>query len=103
MRAYVDGGLKEEDGGVVLKCSPESEAEFFMAATDHRAWDRLGEVTSKVILLAGEHSTTHGAAFLSELQGRFPDARSEVIVGTSHFVWMEAPGAVANHLAQMVG
>jgi len=100
--AYVQGGLREEGDGVVLKCRPEDEADFFMAATEHRAWDRLREVSVPSLLLAGEHSTTHQEEFLAELTGRFADGDYEIIPDTSHFLWMEKPGVIAQRLAAMI-
>ncbi|MDJ0664303.1 MAG: alpha/beta hydrolase [Acidimicrobiia bacterium] len=102
MQAYVDGGFRSERGGVVLKCTPEHEAEFFMAATDHRAWDRLDEVRTPCLVMAGEYSTTHGEPFLSALTSRFANARSEVVPESSHFVWMERPAAIAQRVADAV-
>jgi pimeloyl-ACP methyl ester carboxylesterase len=102
MRAYVDGGLREDGNGVVLKCTPEAEAEFFAAATVHGAWDRLGEIEVPVLILAGEHSTTHGEPFLSALTERFPDATAEIVPKTSHFVWMERPDVVGERVAGVI-
>ena len=102
MRAYVDGGLRDEADGVVLKCSPEAEAEFFLAATEHGAWDRLGEVTTPTLLIAGEHSTTHQEPFLLQLSDRLVDATYEVVPDTSHFVWMEQPGSIAERVAAAI-
>ena len=100
--AYVNGGLRNEGDEYVLKCSRESEAETFMAATEHRAWDRLGEVSAETIVIAGEHSTTHQIPFLEEIVGRMPAARFEVVPGTSHMVWMERPGVIAEHAARFI-
>ena len=102
MQSYVDGGFRSDGDGVVLKCTPEHEAEFFMAATEHGAWDRLDEVRTPCLVMAGEHSTTHGEPFLSALTGRFANARSEVVPESSHFVWMERPAAVAQRVADAV-
>ncbi len=102
MRAYVEGGLRDTDDGVVLKCTPEAEAEFFMAATEHAAWDRLDEVTTPARLIAGEHSTTHQEPFLSQLTSRFPTATYEIVPDSSHFVWMEKPGLIADRIAATV-
>ena len=102
MRAYVMGGLREEGDGVVLKCAPESEAEFFTAATEHAAWDRLGEIEAPVLMMAGEHSTTHQAPFLAELCSRMPHAEYEIVPDSSHFVWMERPGPIASRVADRI-
>ncbi len=103
MRSYVNGGLRDAGDQVVLKCTPEAEAEFFMAATTHGAWDRLGEVKTRTLVLAGERSTTHQEPFLADLAERLDNASYEVIPDSSHFVWMERPGAVASYVAAAVG
>ncbi len=103
MSAYVKGGLRDDGVEVVLKCARDSEAEFFTAATDHRAWDRLGEIDVPALVLAGEYSTTHQEPFLSELVGRMPQAISEVVPGTSHFLWMERPQLVAERVSELIG
>lgn len=103
MRAYVRGGLRDDGDSVVLKCSPESEAEFFTAATDHRAWDRLGEIDVPVLVIAGERSTTHHEPYLGALVERMPRAVAEVVPGASHFVWMERPRLVAERVAEFMG
>lgn len=100
--AYVDGGLRESAGEWVLKCTRESEAETFMAATEHRAWDRLDEVGAETLVIAGEHSTTHKEPFVAELVGRMPNARYEIVTDTSHMVWMERPGLVADRVARFM-
>jgi pimeloyl-ACP methyl ester carboxylesterase len=102
LHAYVDGGFRQEGNRVVLKCTPESEAEFFWAATTHGAWDRLAEITVPTLLIAGEQSTTHQEPFLNQLANRFGNARYETVPGTSHFVWMQRPAVVANHVAAAI-
>lgn len=99
MDAYVAGGLQADGDSVVLKCTPEAEAEFFTAATDHRAWDRLGEVEVASTIIAGEHSTTHREPFLGELARRMPLADTVVAAETGHMVWMERPDVVAGQVA----
>ena len=101
--AYVDGGLRPDESGYVLKCARDIEAETFIAATDHRAWERLGEVEVDTLVIAGEHSTTHPEAFLAEMTGRMPRARFEIVPDTSHLVWMERPGLIAAHIARVAG
>ena len=102
MRAYVAGGLREEGNGVVLKCAPEAEAEFFTAATAHAAWDRLDEIETPVLMMAGENSTTHQEQFLADLCSRMPSAEYEVVPASSHFVWMEQPGVIAARVAERI-
>jgi pimeloyl-ACP methyl ester carboxylesterase len=100
--AYVDGGLRRTGDELTLKCPRDAEAEFFIAATEHRAWDRLGEIRPKVTVVAGEHSTTHQEAFLQQLTGRMVHATYEIVPGAGHMVWMERPGLIAKRAAQLL-
>ena len=95
LELYVAHGLRQEGEDWVLKCSPEVEAEFYRGATAHGAWERLGEVSCPVRLVAGEESESHPASFIGALRDRFRLARLEVVPGAGHFVPMEQPGAVA--------
>lgn len=100
--AYANGGLRPDGDEFTLKCAREDEAEFFMAATEHRAWDRLGEIQTKSIVIAGEHSTTHQEPFLQQLTAQLKDASYEIIPVTGHMVWMERPGLIAAHAAPLI-
>jgi pimeloyl-ACP methyl ester carboxylesterase len=99
MRAYVFGGLREVGGEFMLKCSRESEAEFFAAGLEHRGWDRLGEINVESLVISGELSTTHQEPFVREIVSRMPNASYEVVPDTGHMVWMERPGLVAERVA----
>lgn len=100
--AYVDGGLRREGSEYTLKCTREAEAEFFMAATEHRGWDRLGEIGAKSLVVAGEHSTTHQEPFLRRLVAQLANAKYEIVPGAGHMVWMERPGLIAARAAQLI-
>lgn len=102
MQAYVAGGLRPDGDEFVLKCSRETEAEFFTAALEHRAWDRLPEIATPTLIVAGEHSTTHQPPFLARLADRMQHARSEIVPDSSHFVWMERPETVAESVANLI-
>lgn len=99
---YARHGLRREEGGWTLRCSPETEAEFYRGATAHGAWERLGEVSCPVVLAAGAASTSHAAPFLEAMRGRFAGARLEVVPGAGHFLPMERPEAVAALVAPLL-
>jgi len=103
LEAYVDGGFRDDGGEWVLKCRPEVEAECYWAATLHGAWDRLGEVACPAVVVGGEDSDTHPAAFLSEQAERLGDASVEIIAGATHFVPMERPDVVASLIEGLFG
>ena len=93
---YLDGGFRtDSEGRLSLKCRPEIEAEFYCGATEHGAWERLGEISPQVTLLVGEHSDTHQDPLLTAQAEQFRSVRVVVVPGTSHFVPMERPDVVA--------
>lgn len=101
--AYVDGGFVEHDGAWRLKCDPDDEAETFLAATMHAAWERLGEVRCPVFVVAGEHSDSHPTDYLAAQTGRFPNAVHDIVDDASHFLPMEQPGRVAELIRDHIG
>jgi pimeloyl-ACP methyl ester carboxylesterase len=100
---YADHGFCPGPDGWVLKCRPETEAEFYRGATAHGAWARLHEVACPVMLAAGERSASHPWEFLEAMRDRFRDARLEVVPGAGHFLPMERPEAVAALVATQLG
>ena len=95
LEAYVDGGLRREGEGWTLACDPEDEAELYQTAGTHGVYERLSEVTVPVVVVAGEHSTTHTPEYTHHLAARFARGRDVVVPNTTHFVPMEAPGLLA--------
>ena len=102
MDSYVHGGLVEEAGEWRLRCRPEHAADVYRGGSAHGAYDRLGEVEIPVLLMAGEHSTTHNEGFVEDLRSRFGNATSMVIPGTGHFLPMEQPALVAQIAADFI-
>jgi len=102
LRAYIEGGFRSDGEGVRLRCAPESEAQFFLHASDHGVWERLGDIEHEVLLIAGEASNSHPQPFLTRLAGRLPSVSTDVVPGASHFVPMEAPGLMADRIAGVI-
>ena len=98
--AYVESGLRDANGEVVLKCAPATEAEHYRSGWAHSTWDRLGDITCPVSLVVGAESTTHRGHYLDELTARFPEVELTVVPNTSHFVPMERPDVVAAAINQ---
>jgi pimeloyl-ACP methyl ester carboxylesterase len=99
LEAYARGGLAPEGAIWRLKCPPEAEAEFYRGSTAHGGWDRLGEIGSRITLIAGEHSDTHPGPFLERTAQQLGGGHVEVVAATSHFVVMERPDVIAEHIA----
>lgn len=103
LNAYVSGGFEDIETGVALRCAPEAEAEFFLHASVHGMWDRLGELTLPVSLIAGEGSDTHPGEFLERQARQFGGpATTEIVRGATHFVPMEQPALIAERIAAVV-
>lgn len=100
--AYVTCGLVQVGNEWLLACSPENEAGFFAAAGTHRAWERLGEVTIPVLVLAGGDSESHPAGFAAEQVARLGRAALEIVEGSGHFLPMEQPQRVAEAIHQTI-
>jgi len=94
--AYVDGALRDTGNGLVLKCSPQTEAEHYRSGSAHATWDHLDEIANPVTLIVGSQSTTHHGAYLAALTERFRDAEMRSIPNASHLVPMERPDVVAD-------
>ncbi|MGH8874683.1 MAG: alpha/beta fold hydrolase [Acidimicrobiia bacterium] len=100
---YLTGGLTARDGRVWLACRPEDEAETYREGTAHQAFGRLGEVVVPVLVVAGSETTSLAASRAQDLAERFPDARSVIVPGASHFLPMERPETVAGLVAEVLG
>lgn len=106
LAAYVEGGLLPDDDQWILACLPEDEAELYETAGAHGAFERLAEVEVPVLVIAGEHSSSHTPEYAAYLAERFPDGRSLVVDDTTHFVPMEKPGVLAEiilHESELLG
>jgi len=95
LQAYVEHGFRRVGDRWVLKCSPETEAEFYRGATAHGLWDRLGEVACPVLLVGGEESDSQPPPVMAYLRAQFVDAMLETVPGATHFVPQEQPEALA--------
>lgn len=103
LEAYVDGGLRAlPDGTLELKCRPDREAEVFAASLTHGAFDRLGELSCPVRIIAGEVTDTHPHAVLEQYESVIPDVTTEILPGTTHFIPMERPDLVASEIGSLL-
>lgn len=93
--AYLDGGFRQTDAGFELKCSPETEAEFFVSGFDHDTWDLIGAIDAPVTIIAGGRSTTHVDPYLGMLADQFTNVDVIVLEDAGHLVPMEEPEQVA--------
>jgi pimeloyl-ACP methyl ester carboxylesterase len=95
LRLYVDEGFAEGEGGVVLKCRPEDEAEVFRHGATNGGFERLGELDLPVTVAQGG-VVDPGPGALAPLQAeRIPGGRLVVAEGLGHFGPLQDPDLVA--------
>jgi pimeloyl-ACP methyl ester carboxylesterase len=58
-------------------------------------------VDPPVTILAGSSSETHTVDFLQHLAGQIPNCDYEIVPGTGHFLPMEEPEVVADHIGRI--
>jgi pimeloyl-ACP methyl ester carboxylesterase len=101
LRAYVDHGLEDQDGGTVaLKCPPEVEAEIYLAGAANEAFEDLSRVTCPTVIARGTERGAIGREIAEAQAAAIPGARVEDFDGLSHFGPMEDPARVAEALSR---
>ena len=63
-------------------------------------WDRLGEITCPVTIVAGERDPTY-VAIAGELMDAIPEARLEIVPDAGHALLVDQPGQVTALLADL--
>jgi pimeloyl-ACP methyl ester carboxylesterase len=64
-------------------------------------WERLGELTMPVVVLAGERDAAY-VAHGERLAAALPDGRLTIVPGAGHALLLEAPAAVASAIESTV-
>eukprot|EP01114_Cavostelium_apophysatum_P022867 TRINITY_DN8420_c0_g1_i1.p1 TRINITY_DN8420_c0_g1~~TRINITY_DN8420_c0_g1_i1.p1 ORF type:complete len:322 (+),score=18.42 TRINITY_DN8420_c0_g1_i1:98-1063(+) len=109
--AYVRGSLKPskdpKKGALELKCHPFAEAATYRALGDNfiEPWKKLPGIKSDVVCVGGDESEMYNIDRLQKLCRHLKSARSTealLIPGTSHFVPLEKPDAVAREIIKFL-
>jgi len=79
---------------VELKCPGIIEAQIYEMAPSLDGFAELPRVEVPVLLIRGERSDSLPAENVERAMTLLPDARSQTVGGTTHFVPMERPDAV---------
>ena len=109
LRDYCEWGLvRAPDGldGYVLACPPYIEASMYAASTASNIYDDLATIEAPVRLLRArdrgdDRSSFSGSATAPDLASHFQHAQDFHFPDLSHFIPMEAPAMVAEHIAAM--
>lgn len=101
LEAYVRHGLVPHENQVRLACAPEWESTTF-AHTEHNPWPSIRRLQCPVIALAAERASTFLPGARQRLRAILPSAKVYVLAGTTHFLPMERPEAVCDHVRSLV-
>ncbi len=99
LRLYVAHGFRPSPEGVRLKCDPEHEARTFDSGSNDSTWQRLPEIDTRVIVLAGQVEWVGPAAIASEIASRLPHSTFVQRDEWNHFTPLVDPNAMASIIA----
>ncbi len=98
---YIEGGTYlKNDGQVGLSCAPDWEAAIF-ECVPFETWSEIRQVQCSITIVSGEHRSTCPESRAVQLLARSGSQRNgantacSTVAGTSHFLPMENPSAVA--------
>jgi pimeloyl-ACP methyl ester carboxylesterase len=99
LEAYIDGGFEvTEEGELVLRCAPETEAWAYQGASALDLWPLIPRIEAPVQVIAAEHSAMP-PPLLERLLRCPAGVRLDQVAGTTHFAVMERPEPVGALLA----
>jgi pimeloyl-ACP methyl ester carboxylesterase len=104
LRAYVEHGFEElDDGLITLRCRPEHEARTFETGGQHRTWERLAQIETRVIIVAGRNDAHTPASIAEPIAVELPDAEFIVMEHLDHFGPMTHPREIAEVIVRSAG
>lgn len=99
LRLYVDDGFEDvAEGGVRLKCRPETEAGVAEMATANHCFGRLGQITCPVTVVTGAESEGLDPSVFERVVDALPEGRLETLPHLTHYGPFEDPEAVATSI-----
>ncbi|MFQ5880169.1 MAG: alpha/beta fold hydrolase [Dehalococcoidia bacterium] len=103
LELYVQWGLRaHRQGGVVLKCRGDIEAQVYESSTSLDTFERLPHVRCPTLVLRGDRSDAISPALAQRIATRLPYGRLATIPGAGHLAPMEQPDAVAQAIAEFL-
>jgi len=104
LRAYVEHGFRlGEDGQVHIKCTPEHEARTYELGGQHDTWERLVDLRTPVLIVAGRREELQPSGFAELIADRIPDAELLRLPELGHFGPMEDPALLAGVVRDFAG
>jgi pimeloyl-ACP methyl ester carboxylesterase len=80
----------------------EVYAETFARLGEHDAWGHLPEIKTPTLLVAGGRDRFTPAHLSERMADRMPDAEVALLPDATHFGLLEAPDAIAEHVADFL-
>ena len=99
---YVQEGVRETDGGVTLKCAPETEVEVYRQTLYYNLWPEIARADVPAIVLRGLSKEGLASVTAPELAGWLPRAEDRPLPQASHHVPMECPEEVVRAVRDLL-
>ncbi len=104
LRSYVEHGFEElDDGSITLRCRPEHEARTFETGAEHRTWERLAQIETRVIIVAGRNGAHTPASIAEPIAAELANAEFIVMDHLDHFGPMTHPDEIAEVIVRSAG
>lgn len=101
LRDYVDGGFRDHaDGHVELACDRAWEVATYQTQ-DNNIWKHAEQARFPLYVLRAERGSTVFPLMAKRLKRILPQTVVETVPGTTHFLPMERPSALATALSAM--
>jgi len=96
LREYCEAGTRPAfGGGIELKCTPETEAEYYSRATEYAGLQLILGSNSPMLVMFGDRSDSLGTMVGAKIGARMRNGRVMTIPDSGHFMPMERPEEVA--------
>ena len=102
VRLYVAHGFRSAPEGVRLKCDPEHEARTFEQGGQHRTWDLLPDIPTRVVVATGIVEDNMASAMARPIADRLPNSIYVEIPTLDHFGPFVDPARMATLIAEAV-
>ena len=103
LRAYVEYGFQPSASGITLRCAPEHEARTFEMGATHDLFDRLPEITTRVVVVSGKVETERSPAGIAErVADRLPNGTYIELPAGNHLSPFIDPDETAQLIAHAV-
>jgi len=100
LHLYLKHGMKPDEEGLKLTCSPLKEASLFMGGTHFNPWPVLPKVTCPVLVVEGELSENRGFIEYEKAAGIFPKGEYVLIEKAGHLIPMEKPALITDTIKE---